>query len=355
MRVARHDWNRHTARVELEHQIAWLGRSSRSARYLVGVSGGADSVALLRVLVKNQFNNLIVCHLDHQLRGRASTEDARFVARLAENLGLPSEIGRIDVGRRIRERGASMETAARQARHEFFAQSALKHDCRRIILAHHADDQAETAMWNLLRGSYGLKGMREEQQISVADNVTLHVIRPLLGVRHAALVGWLKAHGYRWREDASNLEPVAIRNRLRNEVFPLLDAITGRDAVAAFARGAADTADRDALADEAIERARVLDPQGRMHLPALRKLPVDLQRTALRTFLREHGIPSVDRALLIRAVALIAPSHSAVVNLPGGAQLRRREGRLMVEKIPDASVGGLVERIANGQQADGRD
>jgi tRNA(Ile)-lysidine synthase len=123
---------------------------------------------------------------------------------------------------------------------------------------------------------------------------------------------------------------VAIRNRLRNEVFPLLDEITGRDAVAALARGAADAAERDDLESEALERARVLDPQGRMHLPALRKLPLDLQRAALRKFLLAHGIPAVDRALLERAVGLLDTSQAAVVNLPGGGQLRRREGRLRI-------------------------
>lgn len=330
MGVARIAGLRQTARVVLVEQIPWLARSSRKARYLVGVSGGADSVAMLHLLVEGGFSNLIVCHLDHRLRGRAATEDARFVRRLAEQLGLPCEIGRIDVGERMSELGESMETAARHARHDFFAQCAVKHRCRRILLAHHADDQAETVLWNFLRGSHGLKGMREEQRITVRAGVALWVVRPLLGVRHAGLVAWLRAGAHRWREDASNRQAVAIRNRLRNEVFPLLDEITGRDAVAALARGAADAAERDDLESEALERARVLDPQGRMHLPALRKLPLDLQRAALRKFLLDHGIPAVDRALLERAVGLLDTSQAAVVNLPGGGQLRRREGRLRI-------------------------
>jgi tRNA(Ile)-lysidine synthase len=223
---------RHTPVVALELKIPWLARTPRGGRWLVGVSGGADSVALLHLLLDNGFRNLVVCHLDHRLRGRASTADALFVKRLAEKLGLPCEIGRSEVRKLMAERGESMETAARNARHVFFAQCAVKHRCRRILLAHHADDQAETVLWNLLRGSYGLKGMREEQQITV-ERVRLRIARPLLGVRRAELVAWLEERGHPWREDASNREPVAVRNRLRNEVFPLLAELSGRHSFAA--------------------------------------------------------------------------------------------------------------------------
>lgn len=313
-----------------ELDIPWLERTPRGGRWLVGVSGGADSVAMLHLLLEAGFRNLIVCHLDHRLRGRASTEDARFVRRLAGNLGLNCEAGRIDVRARMAARGESLETAARNARHAFFAECAAKHRCRRILLAHHADDQAETVLWNLLRGSHGLKGMRQEQEITVAG-VRLRLARPLLGVRHAGLVEWLRQHGHRWREDASNREPVAVRNRLRYEVFPLLAEISGRDAVAAFARGAADTAAREQLEHELLKQAVVIDPQGRLHLPALRKLPPVMQRAALREFLIDHGIPEVDRALLERSMALLDKANPAVVNLPGGRRLRRREGRVWID------------------------
>ncbi len=310
--------------------IPWLARASRGARLLVGVSGGADSVALLHLLVDAGFRNLVVCHLDHRLRGRESTGDARFVRTLAGKLGLPCETGRIDVRARMKERSESMETAARNARHDFFAECAVKYRCRRILLAHHADDQAETVLWNLLRGSHGLKGMREEQGITVAGK-RLDFIRPLLGVRHSALVIWLESHGRKWREDASNKEPVAVRNRLRNEVFPLLSEISGRDAVEAFIRGAADSFEREEIEARALEQANVLDPQGRLHIPALRQLPPVLQRSALRRFLVDHDVPSIDRALLERAVAMMDTANPAVVNLPGGRRLRRREGRLWMD------------------------
>ena len=94
----------------------WFAHQSRRRRYLVGVSGGADSMALLHLLLEHGFRNLVVCHLDHRLRGRASTADARFVARAAGSLGLPAELGRIDLRQSAEDSGESVETAARRAR-----------------------------------------------------------------------------------------------------------------------------------------------------------------------------------------------------------------------------------------------
>ncbi|MBC8126637.1 MAG: tRNA lysidine(34) synthetase TilS [Gloeobacteraceae cyanobacterium ES-bin-144] len=317
--------------MALEDDIPWLASASRRARWLVGVSGGGDSVALLHVLVANGFRNVVVCHLNHGLRGRESAGDARFVQSLAKRLGLDCEVGKNRVDLRMKERGESMETAARSARHDFFAECAAKHRCRRILLAHNADDQAETVLWNLLRGSHGMKGMRQENAIRTAAGQELLVVRPLLGIRHGALLDWLRGNGHRWREDASNQEPVAIRNRLRNEVFPLMDKISGRDAVAAFVRAATDATEREVVEELALAEAKVIDPQGRLHLPALGKLALPLQRLAVKNFLITHGVSSVDRQLLERAVDLMDTKNPAVINLPGGRRLRRREGRLWID------------------------
>jgi tRNA(Ile)-lysidine synthase len=317
--------------VGLADRIPWFASASRRKRWLVGVSGGADSVALLHLLVENGFRNLVVCHLDHRLRGRASTEDAKFVRRLAESLGLPCEIGVADVAGRKKVSNASMETEARAARHEFFAGCARKFSCPRIVLAHHVDDQAETVLWNLLRGSKGLKGMRALQELTTDSGVKLELHRPLLEFRHAELVAWLESQGLRWREDASNAQPVAVRNRLRNEVFPLLSEIANRDVVPAFVRGAADSEDAEALESWALEQAKVMDPQGRLHVPAMRPLPVALQRIALWRFLQDQGIRPLDRDLIDRGLGLLDTKGTSAINLPGGGKLRRREGRLWVE------------------------
>lgn len=298
----------------------------------MGVSGGADSVALLYLLVDAGFSNLIVCHLDHGLRGRASTEDAKFVKRLAGKLGLPCETGRADVMQLMKERSESMETAARNARHAFFAECAGKHRCPRIVLAHHADDQAETVLWNLLRGSRGLKGMREQQIFLTESGAKLEFHRPLLAVRRTELTQWLLSQKIKWREDASNAQPVAVRNRLRNEALPLLAEISNRDPVSAICRALAATGEIEALENWALDQANVLDPQGRLHLGALRKLPPVLQRAALRRFLMENGTASPDRALIESALSLLDVKKAAAINLPGGASLRRREGRVWIKR-----------------------
>lgn len=305
----------------------------RHRRCLVGVSGGADSVALLRLLLEEGFTRLVVCHLNHRLRGRESAWDARHVRSLAERHGLPCETGAVDVRAEMRKSGESMETAARNARHGFFAACASKYRCRRVFLAHHADDQAETVLWNLLRGSHDLKGMKEEQRIR-CGGMELLLLRPLLGIRRADLVAWLGKGNWKWREDSSNREPVAVRNRLRHEVMPLLAEISGRDPVPALVRGAADAAERALLEDSLLKTADLLDPQGRLHLPSLRELPVMLQRAAIRKLLVDRGVPGVDRKLLESALCLLDPANSAVLNLPGGGRLRRKEGRLWVELQP---------------------
>ncbi len=224
-----------------------------------------------------------------------------------------------------------METAARRERHEFFARCAVKFGCGTVLLAHHADDQAETVLWNLLRGSHGLKGMSGERKLITESGVTLEVVRPLLGIRRAELVAWLDARGLGWREDASNAEPVAIRNRLRNEVFPLLGEITGRDAVAAFARGAEDAGGFEEMAEWVFARAEALDPQGRLHLPALRSLPRPVRVLVLRKFLQMAGVAVPDRELLDRSLSLLEVENAAAVNLPGGIRLRRSAARLWID------------------------
>lgn len=304
--------------------MSWFTEAPKARKWLVGVSGGADSVALLHLLVEQGFKRLVVCHLDHRLRGRASTGDAKFVERLAGKLGLPVEIGRAEVKVLARENKQSLETAARHARHAFFEDCAKRHHCPRIILAHHADDQAETVLWNLLRGSHGLKGMKEIQSIG-----RLEMHRPLLEWRREELKTYLSSNRLPWREDATNAEPIAVRNRLRNEVLPLLAEVSGRDPVTALERELAHWEDSRSITDWALKKADVIDPQGRMHLKVLRDLPPALQRAAIADYLRMKEVV-LDRDTLDRAQQLIEAIELSVINLPKGRQFRRRSGRLFI-------------------------
>ncbi|MFD0895599.1 tRNA lysidine(34) synthetase TilS [Luteolibacter ambystomatis] len=312
-------------------EIPWLKETPHAQKFLVGVSGGADSVALLHLLLNAGLRKLVVCHLNHGLRGQTASLDAGFVAELCAAHGLACEIDTEDVAALAESSGKSFETAGREARHRFFAACAKRHRCPRVLLAHHADDRAETVLWNLLRGSYGAKGMREHQTITV-EGRELELIRPLLGVRRWELRRYLHELDLPWREDASNAEPITARNRLRHEAIPQLSLISGRDVVPSLWRAADAGEDQDEILGWALDKAKVLDPQGRLHVPAMRELPPALQRAAIFRFLHSNGIGDLDRELLKQAAALLEPENkSTCVNLPGGRHLRRRGGRMVVE------------------------
>src|SRR6266513_5129925 len=138
-------------------------RFPRDARYLIGVSGGRDSVALLHWLINLGYKKLIVCHLNHQLRGRSSDADARVVEKVARKYRVDCELGAANVRVLAKKKKMSIETAAREARYSFFAKAAKRHRCHTIFLAHHADDLVETFLFNLIRGAglTGLAGMRK--------------------------------------------------------------------------------------------------------------------------------------------------------------------------------------------------
>lgn len=183
--------------------------------WAVGVSGGADSVALLSLLHRCRTSDLSlhVVHLDHQTRGDASTGDAAFVASLATSLQLPSTIKRREqIEPSIKDRPANTSALYRALRLELFRQVVTSNQLRGVILAHHADDQAETVLHRLLRGS-GYSGLAGMTTTSVVGDLIL--LRPMLSVSRAMLRGYLGGSGINWREDASNESDDYLRNRLR--------------------------------------------------------------------------------------------------------------------------------------------
>jgi tRNA(Ile)-lysidine synthase len=184
------------------------------AKVVVGVSGGADSVALLRAFHALEIP-CTVAHLNHQLRGAESGADESFVQALAGELGFPMVGKSVDVRRLADESGVSIEMAARQARHDFFAEF----EDSVIALAHHADDQAETFILKLARGAgtEGLAGMPYHQEIG-----PIRLIRPMLEIPRAGILQWLEENHFAWREDASNSDESFLRNRVRHTILPML-------------------------------------------------------------------------------------------------------------------------------------
>lgn len=195
----------------------------RGAVLLAAVSGGADSVALLHGLHQASRRNrwtVVAAHLNHGIRGAAAREDADFVQHLCREWGVPCQVGRVRVPQRARQRGLSIEMAAREARYEFLQRAARKAGADIIVTAHHADDQAETVLLRLLRGTglTGLCGMAQQRPLG-----TTCLVRPLLSVRRREILAYLQQHHLPWREDAGNQDPVYLRNRIRHELLPCLE------------------------------------------------------------------------------------------------------------------------------------
>jgi tRNA(Ile)-lysidine synthase len=206
------------ARTLARHSVRqrWIAPGQRIG---VAVSGGADSVALLRLLLelrKELGMVLSVVHFNHQLRGAASDRDETFVARLASNYGLPYFVTREDVGAKAKQERANLEDTARRSRYAFFERLAAEGQLDRVAVAHTADDQAETVLAHLLRGTgvAGLGGIHPESGV---------VFRPLLNTRRAALRTYLRSLRQKWQEDATNRDLQRTRARIRQKLLPVLE------------------------------------------------------------------------------------------------------------------------------------
>jgi tRNA(Ile)-lysidine synthase len=300
-----------------------------NARYLVGVSGGRDSVVLLRWLIDLGYKNLIVCHLNHQLRGRSSDADARFVEKLAANYDVDLALGSANVRATAAKKKMSIETAAREARYAFFAQVVKRRRCRTIFLAHHADDLVETFLLNLFRGAgtTGLAAMREVSKRRIED-VDLTIVRPLLGVGRTEIDRYLRKHRLKFREDASNKDLGPLRNRIRLRVIPYLEKTFGRQIRQSIWRAANIAGEEEAWIDKQLPDSADVD----LAVAKLRGLPVALQRRAILKWLRSHDIANVGFDVTERIRSLLdADTRIAKINLPQDRHVRRRAGKIFIE------------------------
>lgn len=308
-----------------------VGGLRRGSAYLVGVSGGADSVALLHLLVGAGFRKLAVCHLDHGLRGRAARGDAAWVRRLAMELGLAFHTRRVDVRVLGNREGVSLEEAGRLARHRFFAGVSREFRSRRVLLGHHADDRAETLLFNLMRGA-GLPGLASPGRQSTirVDGRRLDVLRPLLEIRKGELLGYLEANGLSYREDASNSDLSFSRNRIRHCVLPVLEREFGRDVRSALVRTARIVSDENDFLSSLVGLSPLpVEPSVR----ELRAMHPAIQRRLLMEWLCRAGVPDCGFAEVerVRSLLRFGGDAPAKINLPGGRHARRRSGLLFLE------------------------
>ncbi len=214
----------------LERLGRWLRERdlvSPQMRWVVGVSGGPDSIVLLhalRALSEQQELGwkLHVAHLHHGLRGHEADEDARFVEQVARCLGLPCFQERVNIGEIVAARGGSTEEVARRHRYAFLERVALKTGCDHVAVAHHADDDAETILHRICRGTgiRGLAGMRPIRPLQPGSRVVL--VRPLLDERRATIYAICREREFETRADSSNDGTQFTRGRIRNIILPMI-------------------------------------------------------------------------------------------------------------------------------------
>src|SRR2546421_649772 len=318
----------------------------------VAVSGGADSVALLLLLLELRGKLGIVVsvvHFNHKLRGKASDADEVFVAKLAAKHGLEFHSASVDVAKKAKKERVNLEDAARRARYDYFRSLAESGDCGRIVVAHTADDQAETVLAHLFRGT-GLTGLGGIHPVAGP------VIRPLLNVRGSELRRFLRARKQTWREDATNRDTKRMRVRIRRKLLPLLQKqfqpaiVEHLSTLAGLARE--DEADLQGQAELRV-LALAKETKGGLRIPA-RDIagPRSTPRNLLKENSEDHGIAissaGVRKRMVRHMIANIkaragqlGANHVETVlelarsgqsgsslSLPGGVEVRRERDEL---------------------------
>lgn len=319
------------------------GLIAPGAGVVVAVSGGADSVALLSALrtlsaERGRGYRLTVAHLNHRLRDAANV-DAAWVADLARAWSLPCATRRFDVARWARRRGQGIEEAGREARLAFFRRQAARVRASCVAVGHHADDNVETVVYRIVRGTHlrGLAGMVPSRPLT--DDVSL--VRPMLDCTRADIEAYCARAGLTWRTDASNAETAYRRNFIRHELLPLLreklNPQTGAAVLrlASAARDAAELIDHQAC--EAFETSLRQYEGGGLALDAavLSAFPPVVRAAAIRAALERlgAGLRQVGADRLADLVDVLIGARPAV-DLPGGFEARRRDGLLILQRRP---------------------
>ncbi len=319
---------------------------------LVGVSGGADSMALMHGLFELGYT-LVIAHLDHGIRDE-SAEDADYVQAAAESLGLPFVRTRMDVLKWAEGKGQSLEEAAREARYTFLFEQARDHHAQAVAVAHQADDQVETVLMHFLRGAglSGLSGMSYRKVMPIWD-LEIPLVRPLLDVWREDVEKYLSEKGVIPRFDESNLDRTYFRNRLRHELIPNLETynpqfrqVLNRTATVL----AGDEAFLDELTQAAWKLCLINREKGSVLLsrPAFQQVAASIQRrllrqavSELRPDLRDVGFEVIERALIY----IDAPGDGKTLDLAARVDLTLLGDTLVIKawetELPDGGMGLL--------------
>ena len=304
----------------------------KGGRYLIGLSGGADSVALLLMLLPDIREGRITAeavHVNHGLRGTESDDDELFCRQLCEREGVPMTAYRADL------RGKTDEASARKARYGFFRERYEAFKADGLILAHHADDQAETFLMRLTRGAgpEGLECMREDETVN-----GIHILRPMLRIRREEIRTALTEDGTGWREDSTNNDTAYLRNRIRQELIPALEAIS-ESAVDKLCRTAGMIAADNDVLDAAAEKMLRENTRGNiLNAAAIAAEPDAMRRRVLRKWWQAEG-PVLEEHTLsaaqTEALNALLDVTKGKINLPGGIHAVRTGKHLILQRTEE--------------------
>ncbi len=319
------------------HLLAGLPAKSPVA---VALSGGADSVALLLLL--HGHPSLTAVHVHHGIRGEEADRDLTFCRTLTKKLSVPLHVLYVDAPARARETGESLETAAREARYSAITALLEKEQIPLLATAHHADDQLETMLQHLLRGS-GLRGLSGIPACrALAEGV--FVVRPLLTVPKADILAFLTSVKQDFVTDSTNEELCCQRNQLRHRVLPLLTALQP-DAAAIAARCAESLAEDEAYLD-GLASAFIASSADKLEATALAALPTPILVRVMRRILPEP--PTAKQLAAIKELLKTNRPHAAL-SLGGEMQLSLNHGLLTVAKERRAPVSPYEQPLALGE------
>ncbi len=318
-------------------------------RVVVAVSGGADSTALLDALARLCESDevsitVLAAHLNHQLRGAESDADESFVRALAAQLSVPVLVERVDVGQRAREAKQNLEAVARRLRYDFLRRAAKQYGTDCVLTAHTQDDQAETILMRLLRGSgaAGLRGIHEF--LTLDDEVKL--IRPLLAVTRAEVIAHCEHYGLAFRTDGSNLTPDFTRNRVRRELLPLLRTFNPRVEKSLARAAELLTKDDACLRSLAAELLAGLGEGPNLDIFPLLDVVPAIRWRVLRLWLKTQrgGLHRIEMSHIEAIDDLIARGQSGQrVELPGGWRVRREFDELKLLQVDEFAAPIVCE------------
>jgi len=320
----------------LRDELTRFGLAGRGVGVLLAVSGGADSVALVRAVVSLRESlgvRPVAAHLNHNLRGERSALDAQWVDDLCRRFDVPLVLGSEDVALVAAAKGLGVEEAAREVRYHFLEETAIREGCAHIATAHTADDQAETVLHHVLRGT-GLAGLRGISRVrDLGRGVTL--LRPMLNVSRGEIETYLAELQQDYRDDEMNTDESLTRSRIRHSLLPLLEREYNpqvREALTRLGQQACDVQETlEILAERLVEKACEQRDAGscRLNCETLADAPRHLLRECLSLVWKQMDWPRqrMGFAEWDRLAEMVREGGAAT--FPGNIAARRR-GRLLV-------------------------